>query len=326
VEVEAAQGTFVGQLAQRAYVIELPATEPATSARIDGVSTTSSYDAGALLNRVQVPARAIQQGVTVTMVAKQVGDSALREQAFTARTGASGPTFAAKVESAFRASESQGEKLAVLAAAGVGAFAKNEQLYGYPNRPRFVRYERAPVAAQVELADLWLGGVQKAERATLTFAGERIVSSLAAVEIDFDRERVDLAPLASASFSSEETASTIGIADRKVGGYPGERAEEWSTAGEKTGASVRLTWSAPQRVARVLLYDRINTNDQVTSGTLRFSDGSELDVAAVPNTPEGGPLVLDFAARDVTWVELSVTGVSATTENIGLAELAVYGE
>src|SRR5690606_38404209 len=122
----------------------------------------------------------------------------------------------------FEAAESDDEKLAVLAAAGVGGFPKNENLYGYPNEPHFVVYEEPSIPATISLEGDWLGGVHRRESAHLDFAGQRITRSILATDVDFDRERTDLAPLASAEFSSEEQASTVGVADRKLGGYPGE--------------------------------------------------------------------------------------------------------
>jgi hypothetical protein len=229
------------------------------------------------------------------------------------------------VREAWSAASDDREKMAVLAAAGSGAFGKIENLYGYPAVPRFV-VDRAPWApADVQVGETWRGGVQHVQTATVSFAGDSIVRSLADGTIDFGHERENLAPGASAAFSSQEANETVGIADSKVGGYPGVRGEEWSTSGEKAGASVTLSWSSPRKVARVVLFDRINPNDQITSGTLTFSDGSSVAVGRVPNTPEDGPYVADFAARDVTWLRFEVTAVSGSTENIGIAELAVYG-
>jgi hypothetical protein len=215
--------------------------------------------------------------------------------------------------------------MAVLAAAGTGAFGKVENLYGYPAVPHFVVYQVPWAPADIELGEAWRGGVQHVGTASVGFAGGTIERALTDGVIDFEHERSNLATSAGAAFSTKETDDTVGIADGKVGGYPGNRAEEWSTSGQKTGASVTLSWSSPRKVARVVLFDRINANDQITSGVLTFSDGSSVAVGRVPNTPEDGPYVSDFAARDVTWVKFEVTGVSATTENIGLAELAVYG-
>jgi glycosyl hydrolase family 31/uncharacterized protein DUF5110 len=326
IRIAATQGSFAGQLAERAYVVELPASGPASAASVDGVAVSAEHDAATLVDRVRVPPRPIGTATRVTVRAPAASDDELRRRAFAARTGvAPSGALASMVIAAWDAAGSDAERRAVLAAAGAGAWAKNENLYGYPARPHFVVYQAPWAPAEVELTSSWIGGVHQMEQAIVRFAGESIVQRIFG-DIDFQHEREDLAGQATASFSSLEQTDTTGIADQHVGGYPGNRAEEWSTAGETTGASVRLTWSSPREVSRVVLYDRINASDQVTSARLSFSDGSNVTIGAVPNTPADGPLAVDFSARTVTWLELTVTGVSPTTENIGLAELAVYGE
>jgi LmbE family N-acetylglucosaminyl deacetylase len=111
--------------------------------------------------------------------------------------------------------------------------------------------------------------------------------------------------------------------DGIVDGYPGDHTREWATLGQGAGAWIRLTWSAPHMVDRVVLHDRPNGNDQVLAGTLSFSDGSA--VAVGPLTNGGGGVTVPFAPRTVTDVEFRIISVSAATSNIGLAELEVYG-
>jgi hypothetical protein len=76
-------------------------------------------------------------------------------------------------------------------------------------------------------------------------------------------------------------------------------------------------------VNRIVLCDRPNLNDQIIEATLRFSDGSSLDTGALPN--DGSGLSLEFDAKNVTSVQLSISGVSAATLSPGLAEIEVYG-
>jgi hypothetical protein len=325
VHIEPTQGAFAGQLAARTYVIEFPASRAATMATLDGAAIAVQHDAGELVNRVRVPLRSIGTATRVTVRAPAASDDELRRRAFAARTGAAlTGSLEEMVRAGWLGAGSDREKLAVLAAAGAGVWAKNENLYGYPASARFIGYQTPWAPAAIDIASRWVGGVHELQEATVTFAGVWIAQRMFG-DIDLGRGGANLASAAAATFSSLEQASTSGIADGRVGGYPGNRAEEWSTAGESANASVRLTWSTPQRVSRVVLYDRINPNDRITSGRLTFSDGSTVDVGAVPNTPADGPLVVEFPARSVSWLEFRVTGVSATTENVGLAELAVYG-
>ncbi|MDQ2688165.1 MAG: hypothetical protein M3Y28_09895, partial [Armatimonadota bacterium] len=73
---------------------------------------------------------------------------------------------------------------------------------------------------------------------------------------------------------------------------------------------------------RILLYDRPNLDDQVTLGTITFSDGSTLAVGTLPNDASQ-PLELKFPAKTITSLTFKVTGISPSTQNIGLAEIAV---
>ena len=70
------------------------------------------------------------------------------------------------------------------------------------------------------------------------------------------------------------------------------------------------------------LYDRPNLNDQITGGNIQFSDGSSIPVGTLPN--DGSAYTLTFAAKTVTSLQLNINSVSATTQNVGLAETQVY--
>jgi hypothetical protein len=131
---------------------------------------------------------------------------------------------------------------------------------------------------------------------------------------------------ASASASSQNAAdgqvaarAVDGVAD----GYPGDWTKEWATQGQRTGAWLQLAWTSAQRVDRVVLHDRPNGSDRVTSGTLTFSDGTTVAVPAL--TDDGSPVTVTFPARSTTSLRFTVTGTSASTLNVGLAELEVLG-
>ena len=108
-----------------------------------------------------------------------------------------------------------------------------------------------------------------------------------------------------------------------IAGYPADYTREWATDGGGAGSWLTLTWAAPMTIDRIVLYDRPNGNDQVTAGTLHFSDGSTLATGALANG--GTAVTLTFTARTVTSVQFTVDAVSANTLNIGLAEIQVYG-
>ena len=105
-------------------------------------------------------------------------------------------------------------------------------------------------------------------------------------------------------------------------GYPGDYTHEWATLGEGAGAWLNLAWSSPQALTSITLFDRPNPDDQITGGTVTFSDGSSLAVGVLPN--DGSPLTLTFAAKTVTSLKLTITSVSSTTQNIGLAEIQAF--
>jgi hypothetical protein len=71
-----------------------------------------------------------------------------------------------------------------------------------------------------------------------------------------------------------------------------------------------------------VLHDRPNADDHITSGTLTFSDGSQVAVGDLPN--DGTALTVDFTPRSVTWVRFTVTGVSGSTRNVGLSEIRTW--
>jgi hypothetical protein len=97
---------------------------------------------------------------------------------------------------------------------------------------------------------------------------------------------------------------------------------EWATASERVGAWIQLNWSAARTVNRIRLYDRPNLDDQMTGGTLTFSDGSSIVIGALPNN--GSVLEVNFSSRTIQWVRLRVDAVSSRTGRVGLAEFEVY--
>jgi hypothetical protein len=115
-----------------------------------------------------------------------------------------------------------------------------------------------------------------------------------------------------------------GATDGVVGGYPNDISREWAANGEKAGAWIKLSWKTPQRVDRVWLFDRPTTLEQITAGTLEFSDGSTIRLEKpLPDTATQG-LEIFFPTKTVSWVKLTVTAVKEGSSNIGLAEFAVF--
>ncbi|WIM97898.1 PIG-L family deacetylase [Actinoplanes oblitus] len=120
--------------------------------------------------------------------------------------------------------------------------------------------------------------------------------------------------------ASSGNEATVEVAAKAVDGRrDGDLLGEWVTVGERAGAWLTLTWPSPQVLDRIVLYDRPDPGDQVTGATLRFSDGSVVPVGALPD--DGSPLTVRFPPKTVTGLRFTVTGVSATTRDAGLAEI-----
>jgi LmbE family N-acetylglucosaminyl deacetylase len=94
---------------------------------------------------------------------------------------------------------------------------------------------------------------------------------------------------------------------------------EWVTNDQLAGAWIQLSWTSPVTVNEVLLSDRPDPSENVLAGTLTFSDGSSIDVGALPIY--GTPYPITFAAKTITWVEFTITQAQGTAT--GLAEFQV---
>jgi hypothetical protein len=135
----------------------------------------------------------------------------------------------------------------------------------------------------------------------------------------------NVASLATVTASSENSGTgqlAIKAVDGVVDGYPGDHTREWATSREGAGAWIQLAWSSPRTINQIVLHDRPNSDDQITGGTVQFSDGSTVSIGSLPN--DGTAASFPFTARSVTSLRLSVNSVSANTRNIGLAEILVF--
>jgi LmbE family N-acetylglucosaminyl deacetylase len=103
----------------------------------------------------------------------------------------------------------------------------------------------------------------------------------------------------------------------------GTPAKEWATDGGRAGSWIQLDFPAPTTINGVVLYDRPNLDDQITGGTLLFSDGSAVPTGALANN--GSARTIHFPPRITTSLRLLITSVSASTRNIGLTQLETYG-
>jgi LmbE family N-acetylglucosaminyl deacetylase len=137
--------------------------------------------------------------------------------------------------------------------------------------------------------------------------------------------RQNAALIGTLTASSQNTSTNQQVtkaADDTVAGSPADATKEWATIGGKGGSWIHMTWPTQHTIDTVVLYDRPNSNDQVTSGTIYFSDGAPVSVGELPNN--GSALVVKFAPHRVSSLRFTVNTVSSTTANVGLAELQAY--
>lgn len=137
----------------------------------------------------------------------------------------------------------------------------------------------------------------------------------------------NIASLAEVTASSESPSThqlavkTIdGIAD----GWPGDYTKEWATAGGGVGAWIELSWDSPMVIDGITLFDRPNPDDQITSATLTFGDGTDIEIGALVN--DGAATIFGFSPITTDSLRLTIDGVSASTGNVGLSEFVVSGK
>lgn len=321
ISVGATKGAFDGQLQSRALQIELPATQKATSASIGGQSMSLSYDARTSTNIIRIPARSIRKSTTLKVTVADADFAQLANQAQAMRmTALTGRQFAPQsprtlLKSALSNELTGDETTEAMAIVGVGMVRKNLS-------PTFIKGEIRDVFYAPE-------GVLDEEPTITTLSQSRAEARFNGQILRFPNVLMgsdNIAPLARVTVSGVERGyGQTGATDRVIGGYPDNRAEEWSS-GQREGSTIRLTWDTPQTIDRIALYDRINLTDQILSGVLTFSDGTTLSTGILPNDGQT-PYTAQFPARTVSWVEFKVTaalGQSSGNQGSGLAEIAVY--
>ena len=110
-----------------------------------------------------------------------------------------------------------------------------------------------------------------------------------------------------------------------MGGFPNDISERMGDQRREGRRVDQAQLGQAAAVDRVWLFDRPNTLDQITAGTLEFSDGSTIKLEKpLPDTATSG-LEISFSPKTVSWVKLTITGVKEGSPNIGLAEFGVFG-
>ena len=83
---------------------------------------------------------------------------------------------------------------------------------------------------------------------------------------------------------------------------------------------IKLDWGEKVHINRVIVYDRPALDEHTAGGRLIFSDGSRVNVTAIPN--DGTARMVTFPEKEVEWVKFEV--MDGDGDNLGLSEIEVY--
>ena len=135
----------------------------------------------------------------------------------------------------------------------------------------------------------------------------------------------NIAPKAKVSASSElsEYFSSSNITDGMI---RMDGKGEWACEGQTIFWGyirypwIQLDWDQEFTIDKIILYDRATLKEHSAGGVLKFSDGTEIRVHAIPNN--GAPKVIEFPSRTVKWVKFEVT--DGDGKDLGLSEIEVF--
>lgn len=126
---------------------------------------------------------------------------------------------------------------------------------------------------------------------------------------------------ASVSASSEYAERYGAVKCIQEGEAVHETGYEWASAGELT-PWIKFDYAGPVRVDKIILSDRANTTDYSKIATLTFSDGSSITTPELDD--EGAPYVIEFEAKEITWVKFDVTQEGDGALNNGFGRISIY--
>lgn len=101
---------------------------------------------------------------------------------------------------------------------------------------------------------------------------------------------------------------------------------EWACVGDTTDWGyvrypwLQLDWKSPQKINRIVLYDRPVLKEHIATVKLFFSDGSLIWVNEIAN--DGAGKSVTFPTKTVDWVKIVVT--DGTGRDIGFSEVEVF--
>jgi hypothetical protein len=344
IRVGPTHGSHQAQPGSRAYTVLLPDTQR-------GILQTPanailSYDAATATNQIEVPAAPVDQETVINITAADADPAQVRDKAMTHRLDGLLEKPVARWTDADRAGLSPGLVDAVHAVHGIALMPINQSPYLYgkdvklfyfnPDVTQPVNgalsfkswsepititpgqsFDFKPAAQALSPQDtITVPGVE--HRWFFKINGQDNGVSLDTAELAYNLDNLALDAKPRTSNGRGENAID-GVAD----GSPGHPDNEWTVKRGTGDPSITLTWPQPIKAMRVLLYDRPNPSDQVLAGTLTFSDGSKLEVGALPNDGKT-PADITFPEKRFSWVRFDITRTSPTTRGPGLAEFGVF--
>src|SRR5664279_5056948 len=113
-----------------------------------------------------------------------------------------------------------------------------------------------------------VGAVTATVMASCVFIGASSASTAAA-----DTKVSGQATATASSVYLPDGSTADKAVDGVIGGYPDTPDKEWAANDTRSGW-IELRWPQPVTISKVVLWDRPNTTDQVSSGRLSFSAGT----------------------------------------------------
>jgi subtilisin family serine protease len=114
------------------------------------------------------------------------------------------------------------------------------------------------------------------------------------------------------------------IAQNAIDGIIGQWDQgEWAAQGSwDRNPWLKLYWSAPQKVNKIVIFGRPNRFDSIQNGIITLSNGYTITLGEIPSG--GAAKEIYFPTSQITWLELRVLETNAM--NAGLTEIEVYYE
>jgi len=130
------------------------------------------------------------------------------------------------------------------------------------------------------------------------------------------------AKISASSILNEETS-----ADNVVDGIIGvDGLGEWVCKGVRTSWGyielpwIQMNWDSPQKINRIVVYDRPTEKEDIASLKLIFSDGSEHYMRRLSGIGNGNELKFD--TKTIDWIKFEAT--DAEGKDVGLSEIEVF--